>query len=65
MELADRYRARATTVRKITDGILDEAVRAQLLIIADQYENLALTRGGTFSSKCSALTSPQECHLRY
>jgi hypothetical protein len=41
MELADRYRARATTVRKITDGILDEAVRAQLLIIADQYENLA------------------------
>jgi hypothetical protein len=41
MELAARYRVRATTVRKIAEGINNDAERNQLLLIAVQYENLA------------------------
>jgi hypothetical protein len=41
MELADRYRARAVTVRKIAEGILDGDERKQLLAIAKDYEYLS------------------------
>jgi hypothetical protein len=41
MELAARYRARAETVRKIADGIIDEAQRKRLLAIAKDYEYLS------------------------
>jgi hypothetical protein len=41
MELAARYRARATTVRKIAEMVLDGVERDQLLVIARDYEYLA------------------------
>jgi len=41
MELAARYRARAATVRKIAEMLLDNVEREQLLVIARDYEYLA------------------------
>ena len=41
MELAARYRARAATVRKIAEMVLDSVEREQLLAIARDYEYLA------------------------
>ena len=41
MELAARYRARAASVRKIAEMVLDSVEREQLLVIARDYEYLA------------------------
>jgi hypothetical protein len=38
MKLAARYRARAATVRKIAEMVLDDVEREQLLVIARDYE---------------------------